>query len=172
MRCPLLPPAARPLGVAVATVVCVPCAAAVGGLYLCPSCNAEQHQHRARRHHAPQPVGAEVDADATLRSSGSLFSTRSGPVTVFLLLLLLLLLQTLVSGRFEALGDILNGKSLLFPYLRRRVEGRALRAVGPPTEEVPTSDGGSRAVVTFSGAVAQVVAPPRWPREVQDQREL
>ena len=94
-----------------------------------------------------------------------------GPVLARSLHYVFFLLQTLVSGRFEALGDILNGKSLLFPYLRRRVEGRALRAVGPPTEVVPTSDGGSRAVVTFSGAVAQVVAPPRWPREVQDQRQ-
>ena len=71
------------------------------------------------------------------------------------------------------MGDILNRNNLLFPYLRRRVEGRALRAVGPATEEVPTSDGGSRAVVTLSGAVAQVVHPPRWPRdEVRVPREV
>ena len=74
--------------------------------------------------------------------------------------------QTVASGRFETMGDILNRNKLLFPLLRRCMEGRALRAVGPPTEEVPTSDGGSRAVITLSGAVAQEVDPPRWPREV------
>ncbi len=72
----------------------------------------------------------------------------------------------MASGRFETLGEILTRDNLLFPLLRRCMEGRALRAVGPPTEEVPTSDGGSRAVITLSGAVAQVVDPPRWPREV------
>ncbi len=74
----------------------------------------------------------------------------------------------MASGRFETLGDMFNRHNLLFPYLRRCVEGRALRAVGPPIEpeEVPTSDGGSRAVVTFSGVVAQMIEPPRWPHEV------
>jgi hypothetical protein len=75
-------------------------------------------------------------------------------------------LQTMASGRFETLGEILTHDNLLFPFLRRCKEGRALRAVGPATEEVPTSDGGSRAVITLSGAVAQEVDPPRWPREV------
>ncbi len=75
-------------------------------------------------------------------------------------------LQTMASGRFETLAEILSRDNLLFPFLRRRMEGRALRAVGPPTEEVPTSDGGSRAVITLSGAVAQEADPPRWPREV------
>jgi hypothetical protein len=75
--------------------------------------------------------------------------------------------QATTSGRFETLGAILNRDNMLFPYLRRCVEGRALRAMGPATEEVPASDGGSRSVVTLSGAVAQVVDPPRWPREVQ-----
>ncbi len=73
----------------------------------------------------------------------------------------------MASSRLEALGVILNRNNLLFPHLRRRVEGRALRAVGPPTEEVPTSDGGSWVVVTLSGAVAQAVHPPRWPPEVR-----
>ena len=75
-------------------------------------------------------------------------------------------LQTMASSRFETLGEILTRDNLLFPFLRRCMEGRALRAVGPPTEEVPISDGGSRAVITLSGAVAQEVDPPRWPREV------
>ncbi len=79
-------------------------------------------------------------------------------------------MQTIPSGRLEALGPILNRNNLLFPYLRRRVEGRALRAVGPATEEMPTSDGGSQTVITLSGAVAQVVHPPRWPREVRVPR--
>jgi hypothetical protein len=57
----------------------------------------------------------------------------------------------MASGRFETLGEILTRDNLLFPLLRRCMEGRALRAVGPPTEEVPTSDGGSRAVITLSG---------------------
>ena len=74
----------------------------------------------------------------------------------------------MASGRFETLGEILtrDNLQLLFPLLRRRMEGRAFRAVGPATEEVPTSDGGSRAVITLSGAVSQEVDPPRWPHEV------
>ena len=72
----------------------------------------------------------------------------------------------MASGRFETLGEILTRDNLLSPLLRRCMEGRALRAVGPATEEVPTSDGGSRTVITLSGAVAQEVDPPRWPREV------
>jgi hypothetical protein len=72
----------------------------------------------------------------------------------------------MASGRFETLGEILTRVNLLFPLLRRCMEGRAFRAVGPATEEVLTSDGGSRAVITLSGAVAQEVDPPRWPCEV------
>ncbi len=72
----------------------------------------------------------------------------------------------MASVRFKTLGDILIRDNALFPYLRRRVEGRVLRAVGPATEEEPTSDGESQTVITLSGAVAQVVDPPRWPREV------
>jgi hypothetical protein len=82
------------------------------------------------------------------------------------LFLFLISLQTMASGRFETLGEILTRDNMLFPLLRRCMDGRALRAVGPATEEVPTSDGGSRAVITLSGAVAQVVDPPRWPLEV------
>ncbi len=73
----------------------------------------------------------------------------------------------MASGRFETLGEILTRDNILFPFLRRRMEGRALRAIGPATEEVPTSDGGSWAVITLSRAVAQE-DPPRWPREVYD----
>ena len=72
------------------------------------------------------------------------------------------------SGRFEELVAMTKGRNLLFPYLRRCLEGRALRAVGPLIEVVPAaSDGGSPSVVVIlSGIVSEVVDPPRWPREV------
>ncbi len=71
------------------------------------------------------------------------------------------------SGRLVTLVEATKGANLLFPYLRRRLEGFALRAVGPLTEVVPASDGsGSLAVVSLSGNVTEVVEPPRWPREV------
>ena len=60
------------------------------------------------------------------------------------------------SGRFDAfidMGNPMKGVNL-FPYLRRRVEGRALRAMGP-TEKLE-----------LSRTVCEVVVPIRWPREV------
>jgi hypothetical protein len=70
------------------------------------------------------------------------------------------------SGRFEACIEATKGSNLLFSYLRRRMEGRALRAVGPPTEHVLTDGGGSLARRTLSGTVAELLIPPRWPYQV------
>jgi hypothetical protein len=60
------------------------------------------------------------------------------------------------SGRFDALVDMGNPmKGInLFPYLRRRVEGRALGAIGPT------------AVLELSRTVREAALPRRWPREV------
>jgi hypothetical protein len=60
------------------------------------------------------------------------------------------------SGRFDALVDMGNPmKGInLFPYLRRRQEGRALRAVGPAVS------------LELSRTVSEAVFPRRWPREV------
>jgi hypothetical protein len=60
------------------------------------------------------------------------------------------------SGRFDALVDMGNPmKGInLFPYLRRHVEGRALRAVGPS------------ASLELSRTVSEAAKPRRWPREV------
>ncbi len=60
------------------------------------------------------------------------------------------------SGRFDALVDMGNPmKGInLFPYLRRRVEGRALRAMGPCES------------LELSRTVCEAAAPRRWPREV------
>jgi hypothetical protein len=60
------------------------------------------------------------------------------------------------SGRFDALVDMGNPmKGInLFPYLRRRVEGRALGAIGPTV------------VLELSRTVREAVVPRRWPREV------
>ena len=62
------------------------------------------------------------------------------------------------SGRFDALVDMGNPmKGInLFPYLRRRVEGRALGAIGPT------------AVLELSRTVREAAMPRRWPREVFD----
>jgi hypothetical protein len=60
------------------------------------------------------------------------------------------------SGRFDALVDMGNPmKGInLFPYLRRRQEGRALRTVGPV------------ASLEMSRTVSEVALPRRWPPEV------
>ena len=60
------------------------------------------------------------------------------------------------SGRFDALVDMGNPmKGInLFPYLRRRVEGRALGALGPTV------------VLELSRTVREAAMPRRWPREV------
>jgi hypothetical protein len=60
------------------------------------------------------------------------------------------------SGRFDALVDMGNPmKGInLFPYLRRRVEGRALGAMGPI------------AVLELSRTVREAVLPRRWFQEV------
>ena len=60
------------------------------------------------------------------------------------------------SGRFDGLVDMGNPmKGInLFPYLRRRVEGRALGALGPTT------------VLELSRTVREAAMPRRWPREV------
>ena len=60
------------------------------------------------------------------------------------------------SGRFDALVDMGNPmKGInLFPYLRRRVEGRALGAMGPA------------AVLELPRTVREAAMPRRWPREV------
>ncbi len=60
------------------------------------------------------------------------------------------------SGRFDALVDMGNPmKGInLFPYLRRRVEGRAVGAMGPVL------------VLELSRTVREAALPRRWPREV------
>jgi hypothetical protein len=60
------------------------------------------------------------------------------------------------SGRFDALVDMGNPmKGInLFPYLRQRVEGRALGALGPA------------AVLELSRTVREAALPRRWRREV------
>jgi hypothetical protein len=60
------------------------------------------------------------------------------------------------SGRFDALVDMGNPmKSInLFPYLRRRLEGRALGALGPAV------------ILELSRTVREAALPRRWPREV------
>ena len=60
------------------------------------------------------------------------------------------------SGRFDALVDMGNPmKGInLFPYLRRRVEGRAVGAMGPVL------------VLELSRTVREAARPRRWPREV------
>jgi hypothetical protein len=60
------------------------------------------------------------------------------------------------SGRFDALVDMGNPmKGInLFPYLRRRVEGRALGAMGPA------------AVLELPRTVREAAMPRRWFREV------
>ena len=61
------------------------------------------------------------------------------------------------SGRFDALVDMGNPMKgvILFPYLQRRVEGRALRAMAPA------------ATLELCRTVAEAVVPRRWPREVR-----
>ncbi len=60
------------------------------------------------------------------------------------------------SGRFDPFVDMGNPmKGInLFPYLQRRVEGRALRAMGPD------------ACLELARTVSETVVPRRWPREV------
>jgi hypothetical protein len=60
------------------------------------------------------------------------------------------------SGRFDSFVDMGNPmKGInLFPYLRRRVEGRALGALSPS------------AVLELSRTVREAAMPRRWPREV------
>jgi hypothetical protein len=62
----------------------------------------------------------------------------------------------LPSGRFDALVDMGNPMKgvILFPYLQRRVEGRALRAMAPA------------ASLELCRTVAEAAVPRRWPREV------
>ena len=64
------------------------------------------------------------------------------------------------SGRFDALVDMGNPMKgvILFPYLQRRVEGRALRAMAPA------------ASLELCRTVAEAVVPRRWPREVRCQK--
>jgi hypothetical protein len=67
---------------------------------------------------------------------------------------------TLSPSRFDALVDMGNPMKgvILFPYLQRHIEGRALRAVAPA------------AALELCRTVAEVVVPRRWPREVPLQK--
>ena len=60
------------------------------------------------------------------------------------------------SGRFDALVDMGNPMTgiNLFPHLQRRVEGRALAAIGPA------------AVLELPRTVRELAVPRRWPCEV------
>ena len=72
----------------------------------------------------------------------------------------------ILQERVDRLCDFVNStkdSNLLFAFLNRQFEGRALRAVGPPTEFVDDKT----TVITLSGLVAEAVDPPRWaPDEV------
>ncbi len=57
------------------------------------------------------------------------------------------------SGRFDSLVDIRKG-AIFFPYLHRRVEGRALGAVGPVAD------------LELARTARQVSVTQCWPREV------
>ena len=60
------------------------------------------------------------------------------------------------SGRFDGfidMGNPMKGINI-FPYLRRRVEGRVLAALGPSL------------VLELSRTVCEVARPRRWPSEV------
>ena len=61
------------------------------------------------------------------------------------------------SGRLDALIDMGNPMKgiVVFPYLERWSDGRALRAVGPEQH------------VELSRTVARIVYPPCWPTEVR-----
>ena len=76
----------------------------------------------------------------------------------------------LCSGRFEALADVTQGSNLLFAFLRRGLEGRALRAVGPPQEATAQSSHPlARPVLSLSGLVAET---GRWPKEARFRSDL
>ena len=68
-----------------------------------------------------------------------------------------------VSGRFDALVAIAQGSSALFSCLERRVEGRALRAVGPPSELAPILSGDATTVLTL---LSGLVAAAQWTPDV------
>ena len=89
--------------------------------------------HATRRRTANVPVAAPVAAPVTAATS-----------------------LACPSGRFDALVDMGNPmKGInLFPYLRRRVEGRALGALGPAV------------VLELSRTVREAARPQRWLREV------
>ena len=66
-----------------------------------------------------------------------------------------------VSGRFDILVVVAQGGNALFSFLERRVEGRALRALGPPSEVVSASSGCATMVSTLlSGLVAEAPWSP------------
>ncbi len=91
--------------------------------------------HATRRRTANIPVAAPVAAPAPVPAAAAIARP---------------------SGRFDALVDMGNPMKgvNLFPFLRRRVEGRALGAIGPA------------AVLELSWTVREAVMPRRWPREV------
>jgi hypothetical protein len=64
------------------------------------------------------------------------------------------------SGRFDALVDMGNPMKgvIIFPFLQRRVEGRALRAMAPASS------------LELCRTVAEAVVPRRWPRDVRCQK--
>ncbi len=95
--------------------------------------------HATRRRTANVPVAAPVAAPIT----------EPGLVTAAAALVS-------PSGRFDAIVDMGNPmKGInLFPYLRRRVEGCALGAMGPA------------AALELSRTVREAALPRRWPCEV------
>jgi hypothetical protein len=96
-------------------------------------------------------IGATPDTQSSRRKTVRIVAVMPvvGPVTFVINVLH-------PSGRFDALVDMGNPmKGInLFPYLRRRYEGRTLRAVGPV------------ASLELSRTVSEAVLPRRWPREV------
>ena len=70
-----------------------------------------------------------------------------------------------ISGRFEALVAIAQGSTALFSCLERRVEGRALRGVGPPSELVPVSLGNTTMASTL---LSGMVAEAQWAPDVRN----
>ncbi len=68
------------------------------------------------------------------------------------------------AGRFEALVAVAQGSNAVFSCLERRVEGRALRGVGPPSEVVPASSGDATIEATL---LSGLVAEAQWAPDVR-----
>jgi hypothetical protein len=66
-----------------------------------------------------------------------------------------------VSGRFDDLVAVTHGNNVLFSFLERHVEGRALWAVGPTSGAVPA------APAVVSTLLSRLVAEAPWAPDVR-----